>query len=474
MATWIAHMRIAEYFMKKCKSLNCPEFLVGNIGPDCGVPNEDWSAFSPDKSVSHWNTGDGKKIDAEDFKSKYLKQSDDRYAFYLGYYFHLLTDIEWSKFYRQKKTESIYAEGLNADKGFIWTIKKDWYGQDHLYLKNHPECVFFEVFAKITSFENKYFDFYPDDAFIRQINYITNFYLTTEEDPDREFPYLTKVEMDRFVNDTINIIEKKYTQVESADKQHVSELYIKKDTLSTRISLHDKYSVNKYGWANWVFDRYEFTEGMKVLELACGTGVIWQNREARIPKGVNIILSDYSPIMVEKAKALLSAQGSFTFEQIDIQNIPYDDASFDVVIANHMLYHVPDKDKALLEVYRVLKQGGRFYCTTTGKGSLRELQEIYLKLEGKASFMFAKNISFTLENGYEILNKYFDETECMRYIDSLEVTDIGDLVAYIKSYNNIPEAVEDELYALVKNSFSDDGVFRISKEHGIFISRKGD
>ena len=75
MATWIAHMRIAEYFMNHNEHLNNNEFLVGNLGPDCGVPNEDWSKFTPDNKVTHWKL-DGKNIDAEDFKNKYVNNSN--------------------------------------------------------------------------------------------------------------------------------------------------------------------------------------------------------------------------------------------------------------------------------------------------------------------------------------------------------------------------------------------------------------
>lgn len=208
MATWIAHMRIAEYFMRKNEKLNNEIFLVGNIGPDCGVPNEDWSIFTPDKNVTHWWSKDGKYIDYEDFKCKYLNVADIHYPFYLGYYFHLLTDIEWSKLYEKKKLEPIYSDGLTRNKRFIWTIKEDWYGQDHLFLQSHPESIFYQIFSKIETFENNYFDFYPDNAFIRQIKYITNFYLSANEDAQRDFPYLSRMEMDDFVTKTIDAIER--------------------------------------------------------------------------------------------------------------------------------------------------------------------------------------------------------------------------------------------------------------------------
>jgi len=214
MATWIAHMRIAEHFMETYAALNNIQFLVGNIGPDCGVPNEDWSSFTPDTSISHWQRSSNSKttIDAEDFKHNYLTKAtcDDKYPFYMGYYFHLLADIEWSGLFHRKKQEPVYSEGLCIDSDFIWTIKKDWYGQDHVYLQEHKNSVFYRIFSKIDEFPNEYFDFYPDNAFIRQIKYITEFYLNAKEDPNREFPYLSKKEMDIYVNEAIETITAEY------------------------------------------------------------------------------------------------------------------------------------------------------------------------------------------------------------------------------------------------------------------------
>jgi len=253
------------------------------------------------------------------------------------------------------------------------------------------------------------------------------------------------------------------------DARRVAQMYVENDTLSTRLSLHERYSVNRYGWANWVFDQYTFAEGVRVLELACGTAAIWKNRGPRLPGNRHIVLSDISPTMVAKARDLLSGCNGFSFERIDIQDIPHADASFDVVIANHMLYHVPDKDRALAEVRRVLKPGGRFYCTTIGKHTLKELQPIYRKLEGKACFSYSENVSFTLENGDGLLRRFFSQVERRDYLDALEVTDVDDLMAYIQSYNEVPDAASDELRALVKEGFSADGVFRISKEQGMFI-----
>jgi len=174
-------------------------------------------------------------------------------------------------------------------------------------------------------------------------------------------------------------------------------MYIKNDTLSTRIGLHDQYSVNKYGWGNWVFDQYAFHDGMKILELACGTAAIWRGRGDRLPKNSKIVLSDLSPLMVQKARELLSDNFTFSFEQIDIQNIPYGSDSFDTVIANHMLYHVPDKDKALSEVYRVLKSDGFFMLQRSVKIRLRSCRIYIISLKARSHFHFLKTSHLLLK-----------------------------------------------------------------------------
>ena len=215
MATWVMHFRIAEYFRTRLEVEEVP-FIVGNIGPDCGEPNEDWSQFTPPSNVTHWSDGESKRdIDSEAFYIRYLsdtkKLSKNQYSFYLGYYLHLLTDIAFSQ-ETWKPLNEKYKEAFTKDKNFIWKVKKDWYDLDHLYLKEHPDFFPFKVFEKIEAFPNEYLDYYSDTAIIKQIQYITKFYQKQREDLDRVYTYLTKEEVDDFIKRTCKKIEEKLNE----------------------------------------------------------------------------------------------------------------------------------------------------------------------------------------------------------------------------------------------------------------------
>lgn len=209
MATWIAHLRVAEEILKKY-DFETESFLVGNIGPDSGVPNEDWSQFDPPKKITHWKREEG-KIDYEAFYDKYITrniQSEDkqRASFLAGYYFHLIADVEWSKIVQKMKENPLYAEKLRIDTSFIWTVKEDWYGLDFKYLDENSESLFFKKFIHVKNVPD-YLDYFPKGAFEKQTRYISNFYLTEKPDINREFKYLTKDEMDKYVIETTKVIE---------------------------------------------------------------------------------------------------------------------------------------------------------------------------------------------------------------------------------------------------------------------------
>lgn len=103
MASWMVHLRLADKLLAQSDNLDERAFVMGNIAPDSGVPNEDWTQFRPPKTLSHFKTkrSDNTYIDIEAFCAKYFNADINKtytkkeYSFFLGYYVHLLTDIEW-------------------------------------------------------------------------------------------------------------------------------------------------------------------------------------------------------------------------------------------------------------------------------------------------------------------------------------------------------------------------------------------
>ncbi|MGF7056413.1 hypothetical protein [Brassicibacter mesophilus] len=207
MATWGVHIRVAEKLLKMNFDFDKEAFTVGNLGPDCNKANEDWTEFDPPQKVTHWVTED-KKIDADRFFDTYLRtnyQDKKKESFLIGYYAHLLSDIEWSKLVEHKKRTSCLYDQLNIDKDFIWEIKKDWYDLDHLYFRKNSDSFFHTSLKYLKEFP-EYIEYFPKNSVINKLEYIINFYVSFEGNLDREYKYLTEDEMNLFVNRTADLI----------------------------------------------------------------------------------------------------------------------------------------------------------------------------------------------------------------------------------------------------------------------------
>lgn len=206
MATWMAHFRIAENLLNRGLRASEKEFVVGNIGPDCGLPDQETGIFFPDKIATHFK--DDGKINPELFWGKYIQKEDDflepRSSFYLGYYLHLVTDVEWSRMHREKKKEPVYQTILGTPE-YTKKVKGDWYGSDFVYLQENKDTIFHRVFQHIDRFPD-YLDIFPENQITRQIKRITEFYLSDSYafalDPNYPFDYLTPDEISRFVEET--------------------------------------------------------------------------------------------------------------------------------------------------------------------------------------------------------------------------------------------------------------------------------
>ncbi len=165
----------------------------------------------------------------------------------------------------------------------------------------------------------------------------------------------------------------------------LTDQYKGASNLNARFQLHERFSTNKYGWHPRVFDQFNLSSKSCILELGCGPGLLWLTNNDRVPEGWYITLSDLSRGMLQEARQnLREGHRHFKFSVVDAQSIPFENKTFYTVIANHMLYHVPDRMKAFSEIRRVLKTAGRFYAATNGRDSNRELRELVEKVDPNA------------------------------------------------------------------------------------------
>ncbi len=235
--------------------------------------------------------------------------------------------------------------------------------------------------------------------------------------------------------------------------------------LNARIALHERFGTNPYGWHRWLFDQLSLEAPARVLEVGCGSGALWLRNLGRVPDTCDITLSDFSPGMVDGARRSLSPQAPLLrVSVVDVQSLPFRAESFDIVIANHMLYHVPDVRRAIAELRRVLAPSGRLVAATNGRAHLRELFELAGHDEPDR---------FGLESGEPIVRDHFASVVVRRYPDALAVTEALPVIDYIASMvreQALDEAGRCQLRAHIEHAIDRDGAFRVTKDAGVFIA----
>ena len=161
---------------------------------------------------------------------------------------------------------------------------------------------------------------------------------------------------------------------------------------------------------------------------------------------------------------------------MDIQHIPFADNSFDVVIANHMLYHVKRREDCLREIAHGLKAAGRFFCSTIGDGHMRELHEIVAAFDARIEMPFQSITKpFQLENAAPQLQAFFSWVERMDQENDLIVDDIEPIYDYVSSYPGnaacILEQRAEEFRSCLRERMDREGAIFIHKSTGMFRCR---
>jgi ubiquinone/menaquinone biosynthesis C-methylase UbiE len=130
-------------------------------------------------------------------------------------------------------------------------------------------------------------------------------------------------------------------------------------------------------WYQLVREQIGPVAGLDILEVACGRGG-FASELARA--GACVTGCDFSFVAVSIAETKLRAADKrppVTFLQGDAQNLPFADDSFDLVISCETIEHIPDAPRALREMRRVSRPGGKLFLTTPNYANFMGLYEIY-------------------------------------------------------------------------------------------------
>ena len=243
--------------------------------------------------------------------------------------------------------------------------------------------------------------------------------------------------------------------------------------LAKRIAIY-KYRRGAIPWTAWYFGKAKIPADTRLLDVGCGNAHLWSTSTENTPKLQELHLVDLSPGMIDAAKAALRGWSlECRFYVAPVEHLPFPSRHFDVVLANHMLYHAADVRIALLEIARVLKSDGLLVASTNGRNHMMELQtwmrEANLHTSGKLAEIADR---FGLENGAELLGKLFTGIEIHRHEEVLEVPETKPVIDYASSiYGPGSAPTEDGLRRLEANLqklIQSEGKLTIHLDSGLF------
>ena len=190
------------------------------------------------------------------------------------------------------------------------------------------------------------------------------------------------------------------------DQKHLTAVsYDNHDRLQVRIDTHRRYNQPQVDFMAWVLDQLPWRGTELVIDIGCGSGAYIPKVQSR---GRVYIGGDLSLGM------LTGLPNEVKRVNLDAQRLPFADHTADVILANHMLYHVPDQPRALRQVRRVLHPDGVLLASTNSERSRQEFNElIALSLADLGFEQSSADLTpegrFKLENGAELLAQVFSD-----------------------------------------------------------------
>jgi SAM-dependent methyltransferase len=260
----------------------------------------------------------------------------------------------------------------------------------------------------------------------------------------------------------------------------ILDTYRTPSNIDARVQLHERYSENPYPWQRWVFDHMRLDLHGAILEIGCDPGYLWSENRDRIPPDCYLVLSDlYLGMTTEARTRLFECRFETKALVLETEKIPFADDSFDVIIANHVLFLIPDLDWTLEEIRRVLRPGGAFFATTNDSDHMLELMELFTAfdpqrfgylLESEGTLVREQ---FDFTHAHERLRAVFSSVVLDRHLDRLRVDEIEPLIPWADFWAKEPLTPDnmETLLQFIEQRIQEDGAIVITKASGIFSCR---
>ncbi|MBN1201237.1 MAG: methyltransferase domain-containing protein [Anaerolineae bacterium] len=221
------------------------------------------------------------------------------------------------------------------------------------------------------------------------------------------------------------------------------QAYATDEHLALRYRTHELYSQPKIDFHKWVIECLTWRGDEWVLDVGAGPGSYgsyFELVQEHAPRGRHAA-GDLSFSMAQKARQHPHAGHMFVLA-MDVQALPFPDDTFDVVLANHMLHHVPDVEQALTEIRRVLRPSGCLVAASNSQDTMPEFDTLARRtctLLGSPKQFKTPPDSFTLENGTVLLGRHFRAVARHDLPSALHFPEVEPVLAYLNSVRAIRE-----------------------------------
>ena len=262
------------------------------------------------------------------------------------------------------------------------------------------------------------------------------------------------------------------------DPQAIKKQYKTDKNLNIRIRTHQLYGTGKGDFVGWVLDHIAWQGDEVVIDVGCGAGIYVDGVRERCR---HYIAADLSLGMLQNLPPYQKDRLN-----LNAQQLPLPDNHFDVLLANHMIYHIPDKPKAIAEFRRILKPNGKLLVSTNSHTSMSELFTLTrttlteLGLDLQHNNIFINELDFHLEDGAGFLQPHFSKVTRFDSHGALVFPDPQPVIDYIgssrerwatmlASVGKTWQDVESQLRQTLTTHIAQHGEFRVNKLTGIFV-----